>query len=63
MSAFADHAMEQVQTSAEFSRPLDSHVFDALSDQQSLVTSFDAVLKPLVKIGDEIAGVCYLCVY
>jgi hypothetical protein len=62
MSAFADDAMEQAQ-SAKFPQPLDSHVFDALSDQQSLVTSFESVLKlikPLVKIGDEIAKVCSL---
>jgi hypothetical protein len=62
MSAVADDAMEQAQ-SAKFPQPLDSHVFDALSDQQSLVTSFGAVLKlikPLVKIGDEIAKVCSL---
>jgi hypothetical protein len=60
MSTVADDVMEQTQ-SAQLSRPLDSHVFDALSDQQSLVTSFGAVLKliePLVKIGDEIAKVC-----
>jgi hypothetical protein len=62
MSAVADHAMEQAQ-SAKFLRPLDSHAFGALLDQQSIVTSFGAVLKliePLVKIGDEIAKVCSL---
>ena len=54
--------MQQAQ-SAEFPQPLDSHVFDAMSNQQSLVTSFEGVLKlikPLVKIGDEIAKVCSL---
>ena len=62
MSAAAEHAMEQAQ-SAEFPRPFDSHVFDAMSDQQSIVTSFGAVLKlvePLLKIGDEISKVCSL---
>jgi hypothetical protein len=62
MFAVANNVMEQAQ-SAKFPQPLDSHVFDVLSDQQSLVTSFDAVLKhikPLVKIGDEIAKVCFL---
>ena len=62
ISAVADDAMEQAQ-SAEFPQPLDSHVFDAMSNQQSLVTSFEGVLKlikPLVKIGDEIAKVCSL---
>ena len=62
MTAVADHAMEQAH-SAEFSRVLDSQVLDALSDKQSLATSIGAVLKlikPLVKIGDEIAKVCFL---
>ena len=62
MSAVADHAIEQAQ-SAEFSQVVDSQVLDALSDKQSLATSIDAVLeliKPLVKIGDEIAKVCSL---
>ena len=61
LSAVADDVMEQTQ-SAQLSH-LDCHVFDGLSDQQSLVTSFGAVLnliKPLVKIGDEIAKVCSL---
>ena len=59
ISGVADDVMEQAQ-SAKFARPLDSRVFDALSNQQSLVTSFSAVLeliKPLVKVGDEIAKV------
>ena len=62
-SAVADHAMELAQTSAKFPRPFDSHELDALSDKQSLATSIGAVLKlikPLVKIGDEIAKVCFL---
>jgi hypothetical protein len=62
MSAVAGDVMEQAQ-SANVSRPLNTHVFDALSDQQSLVTSIGAVLKlikPLVKIGDEISKVCSL---
>jgi hypothetical protein len=62
MSSVAGHAIEQAQ-SAEFSQVLDTHVFDALSDKQSLATSIGAVLKlikPLVKIGDEIAKVCTL---
>ena len=62
MSAVANDVMEQAH-STKFPGPLDSHVFDVLSDQQSLVTSFEAVLKlikPLVKIGDEIAKVCSL---
>ena len=47
----------------KLSQPLASNVADALLDtnKQSLVTSFDALLmhlKPLVKIGDEIAKVC-----
>ena len=60
MFAAANDVMEQSQSS-KFPQPLDSHVFDALSGQQSLVTSFGAVLeliKPLVKVGDEIAKVC-----
>ena len=62
MSAVANDVMEQAH-STKFPGPLDSHVFNVLSDQQSLVTSFEAVLKlikPLVKIGDEIAKVCLL---
>jgi hypothetical protein len=62
MFAVANDVMEQAQSS-KFPQPLDSHVFDALSDQQSLVTSFGTVLeliKPLVKIGDEVAKVCSL---
>ena len=62
MSAVADGVMDQA-LSTKFPRPLDSHVFDAMSNQQTLVTSFEAVLKlikPLVKIGDEIAKVCSL---
>ena len=62
ISAAADHAIEQAQ-SAEFSQVVDSQVLDTLSDKQSLATSIDAVLKlikPLVKIGDEIAKVCSL---
>jgi hypothetical protein len=64
ISAVAGHAVEQAQTSVKkLSRPLASNVADALLDtnKQSLVTSFDALLmhlKPLVKIGDEIAKVC-----
>ena len=66
ISAVADDAMEQAQTSAKFPQPLDSRIFDALSGQQSLETSFGAVLKlikPLVKIGDEFAKVCSLICY
>ena len=62
MSAVADDVMEQAQ-STKFPQPLDSHVLDAMSDQQTLVTSFGSVLnliKPLVRIGDEIAKVCSL---
>ena len=65
MSAVASDVMEQAQ-SANVSRPLDTHVFDALSDQQSLLASFGAVLKlidPFIKIGDEIAKVCTLVSY
>jgi hypothetical protein len=63
MSAVADHAVELAQASAKFPRPLDSYVFGTLLDKQSLATSIGAVLKlikPLVKIGDEIAKVCSL---
>ena len=62
MSAVADGVMDQA-LSTKLPRPLDSHIFDAMSNQQSLVTSFEAVLKlikPLVKIGGEIAKVCSL---
>ena len=62
MSAVADGVMNQT-LSTKFPRPLDPPVFDAMSNQQTLVTSFEAVLKlikPLVKIGDEIAKVCSL---
>ena len=62
MFTIANDVMEQAQSS-KFPQPLDSHAFDALSDQRSLVTSFGTVLeliKPLVKIGDEIAKVCSL---
>ena len=64
ISAVAGHAVEQAQMSVKkLSQPLASNVADALLDtnKQSLVTSFDALLmhlKPLVKIGDEIAKVC-----
>ena len=69
ISAVAGDAVEQARTSAKkLSRPLVSNasdaitnISDALSHQQTLVTSFEAVLqqlKPLVKIGDEISKVC-----
>jgi hypothetical protein len=64
ISAVAGDAVKQAQTSAKtLTRPLIPDVPDALLDQQSLVTSFDALLKqfiPLVKIGDEISKVCSL---
>ena len=57
----AGDALKQAQTSAKkLTRPLISDVSDALLYQQSLVTSFDALLKqfkPMVKIGDEISKV------
>src|SRR5258705_5605348 len=60
--------MDQAQTSAQkLLRPLVSDASDAftnipdtLSNQQNLVTSFQALmtrLEPLVKIGDEVAKV------
>ena len=69
ISAVADNAVEQAQTSAKkLSRPLVStasdaltNISDTLSHQQTLVTSFESLLKqfqPLVKIGDEISKVC-----
>ena len=64
ISAVAGDAVKQAQTSAKkVTRPLISDVPDGLSDQQILITSFDALLKqfkPLVKIGDEIFQVCSL---
>ena len=63
ISAVADGAMEQAQTSAKFPQALDTHVYDALSDQQGLVTTLGFVMKlikPLIKIGDEISKVCSL---
>ena len=64
----AGDAKEQAETSAEkLSRPLDSdvsgvltNISDTLSDQQKLVTSFNALMKkfePLIKIADEVAKV------
>ena len=69
ISAVAGDAVEQAQKFAKkLSRPLIStasdaltNISDTLSHQQSLVTSFDALLntfKPLVKIGDELSKVC-----
>jgi hypothetical protein len=70
MSAVAGSAVEQSQTSAQkLSRPLVANASDALtnifnttSNQQNLITSFDALMKNLgvlVKVGDEIAKVCF----
>ena len=69
MSGVAADAIQQAQTSAQkFSQPLVTTVSDAftnisdtVSNQQSVVTSFNALMKrlePLVKIGDEVAKVC-----
>ena len=67
MSAIAGHALEQAQALAQnLSPPLVSTVSaltnmsDTLSNQQKLVTSFNALLKkfePLIKIADEVAKV------
>jgi hypothetical protein len=68
-SAVAGSAVEQAQTSAQkLSRPLIVNASDALSNisntasnQQNLVTTFDALMKKLevlVKVGDEVAQVC-----
>jgi phage-related minor tail protein len=68
-SAVAANAIQQAQTSAQqLSQPLVSTMSDAFADisdtmsnQQNLVTSFNALMKrlePLVKIGDEVAKVC-----
>ena len=60
-SAVADNAVEQAQMLAQkHSQPLVSNVSDTLSNQQKLVTSFNALMKrfePLVKIADEVAKV------
>ena len=64
----AGDAMEQVETSAKkLSPPIVSHAADAftnisniLSDQQKLITSFNALMKNFerfVKIADEVAKV------
>ena len=62
--------MEQAQTAVQkLSEPLISNVSDvvtnaanAVSNQQDLITSFDAVMKKLgvlVAIGDEVTKVCF----
>ena len=67
-SAVAGNALEQTKTSAQkLSQPVVSDVSgaftnipDTLSNQQSLVTLFNALMKkfePLVKIADEVAKV------
>jgi hypothetical protein len=62
ISAVAGDVVEQAQMSAKkLSRPPVPDVSGAVSDKQSLVTSFDALLmqfRPLIKIGDEISKVC-----
>jgi hypothetical protein len=69
-SAVAGSAVEQAQASAQkLSRPLVVNASDALtnisntvSNQQNIVTTFDALMKKLevvVKIGDEVARVCF----
>ena len=68
-SAMAGGAVEHAQKSAQnLSRPLVVNASDALtsisntsSNQQNIVTSFDALMKKievLVKVGDEVAKVC-----
>jgi hypothetical protein len=68
-SAVAADAIQQAQMSAQqLSQPLVSTMSDAFADisdtmsnQQNLITSFNALMKrlePLVKIGDEVAKVC-----
>jgi hypothetical protein len=69
-SVVAASAVEQAQTSAQtLSQPLVINASDALtnisntvSNQPNLVTSFDALMKKrevLVKVGDEVAKVCF----
>jgi phage-related minor tail protein len=68
-SAVAADAIQQARMSAQqLSQPLVSTMSDAFADisdtvsnQQNLITSFNALMKrlePLVKIGDEVAKVC-----
>jgi hypothetical protein len=68
-SAVAGGAVEQAQTSVQWlSQPLVANVADTLtnvsitvSNQQNLITLFDALMKKLgvlVKVGDEVAKVC-----
>jgi hypothetical protein len=67
-SAVAGTAVEQAQTAAQnLLEPLVAKVSDvvtdaanAVSNQQNLITSFDALMKKvgiLVKVGDEVAKV------
>jgi hypothetical protein len=64
--------MEQAHTVTQnFSQPLVANVSgavnnaaNAVSNQQNLVTVFDGLMKKLgvlVKVGDEVAKVCSLC--
>ena len=61
MSTVAGDVVEQAQMFAQkLSQPLVSNASDTLSNQQKLVTSFNALMKrfePLVKIADEVAQV------
>jgi hypothetical protein len=67
-SAVAGDALEQTKTSTlKLSQPIVSdvsgaftNISDTLSNEQNLVTSFNALMKkiePLVKIADEVAKV------
>jgi hypothetical protein len=68
-SAVAGGAVEQAQVSVQrLSQPLVANMADTLtnvsitvSNQQNLITSFDALMQRLgvlVKVGDEVAKVC-----
>ena len=61
MSAVAGTAMERAQTVAQkLSQPLVANADNVVSNQQNLITSFNALMKKLgvlVKVGDEVAKV------